>query len=289
MQEKYLLRHNKKWEEVITQPVNTLQLFITNKCNLRCTGCFYQHKLGKGEMSMEEYKNHVLEYEKEVGKVILLGGEPTLHPNLDEMIDFNNKRGLKTTVYTNGIGIKKLEAVDLSKTQVRIGVYGSFSSEKPLYKIPVPDFPVTIVYMLRRDNVSEFRQTAAMAENRFNCNGFYISSIRDITATQDFWKDTPETVPLGEYYKLVQEFVYDYEGQIPVLHIARRGVIETEKQSNGTDKCRFGNIFPDGEKIICPFDISRKITADKLVFGERHCNKNKSCILKKIVLRRKNA
>jgi hypothetical protein len=128
-----------------------------------------------------------------------------------------------------------------------------------------------------------------MAEERFNCNGFYISSIRDITSTQDYWKDTPETLSLPEYYDQVQRFVLNYSGTIPVLHIARRGVIQTDGQTNEVDTCRFGNIFPDGEKIICPFDISRKIKADSLVFGKRHCNKSKSCILKKIVLRRKDA
>jgi len=288
MRGKYFLKYNeRRWEEVTSRGVNTLQLFITNKCNLRCTGCFYSHKLGKEEMSLSEYKNHVLEHENEIEKVILLGGEPTLHPDLGEMIEFNNKKRLATTIYTNGSQIKSLEGMDLSKTQVRLGVYGSFSSEKPLYKILSPNFPVTVVYMLRTDNISELDETALMAEHRFNCNGFYISSIRDITSTQDFWKDTPETVPLDEYFRLVQGFVDSYTGEIPVLHIARRGVIETKKQSDEIDRCRFGNIFPDSEKIICPFDISRRVTTDKLVFGKRPCNKDKSCILKKIVLRRK--
>ena len=30
-----------KWKERITDPVPTLQLFITNKCNKRCAGCFH--------------------------------------------------------------------------------------------------------------------------------------------------------------------------------------------------------------------------------------------------------
>ncbi|MFA5258448.1 MAG: radical SAM protein [Candidatus Pacearchaeota archaeon] len=288
MRGKYFLKYNeRRWEEFTSRGVNTLQLFITNKCNLRCAGCFYSHKLGKGEMSLPEYKNHILEHENEIKKVILLGGEPTLHPDLGKMIEFNNEKGLATTIYTNGSQIKSLEGLDLSKTQVRLGVYGSFSSEKPLYKILSPNFPVTVVYMLRTDNIHELDEAALMAEHRFNCNGFYISSIRDITSTQDFWKDTPETVPLDEYSRLVQSFVDTYNGEIPVLHIARRGVIETKKQSDEIDRCRFGNIFPDAEKIICPFDISRRITTDKLVFGKRPCNKNKSCILKKIVLRRK--
>ncbi|VVB78457.1 7-carboxy-7-deazaguanine synthase [uncultured archaeon] len=285
--ERYLLEYdNKKWEEFVAEPVNTLQLFITNKCNLRCKGCFYSHKLGKGEMSIEEYKKHVFDNSKTIKKVIILGGEPTLHPNLEEMIQFNNSQDLRTTIYTNGHNLKRLENADLSKTQIRIGVYGSFNSEKPLYKIPSPNIPVTVVYMLRKDNITELNEAATMAESRFDCKAFYISSIRDITITQDYWKDTPETIPLKEYYQLVQKFVNEYEGGISSLHIARRGVIETKKQSNHINKCRFGNIFPDGEKIICPFDISRKLVASEISFGKNYCNKG-GCVLTKIVLERK--
>jgi len=45
-----------KWQELIPRPVNTLQLFITNKCNNRCKACFYAHKLGSEEMSFDDYK-----------------------------------------------------------------------------------------------------------------------------------------------------------------------------------------------------------------------------------------
>jgi organic radical activating enzyme len=276
-----------RWQEVISNPINTLQLFITNRCNLRCNGCFYRNRLGKEEMSLEEYSEHVERYRDEIDKIILLGGEPTIHKNLGEMLDLNRKLGLRTTIYTNGFNLKNLENTNLKDVSVRIGVYGAYSSEKPIANLERTKIPVDIVYMLRKDNVKELMLTAKIAERDFNCKSFYISSIRDITLTGSFWRDTEETIPIEEYAEIIQEFVSRYDGNIPVLHIARRGVLYTENTGQKVDCCRFGNIFPDNQKVICPFDISRNITSPELVFNKRKCNKHTECILRKIVLKRK--
>lgn len=279
------LSYNKsRWKETFSEPFNTLQVFITNKCNMKCKACFYAYKLGKGEINFEVYKKALSKYVNQIDKVILLGGEPTLYKDINRVIDLNTRLDLKTTVYTNGSNIKILEKADLSRTKIRIGVYGAKLSEKPLAKVPKTNLPVTIVYMLRKNNVKELMKTAKMAEKRFNCQGFYISSIRDIAITQDYWKDTKETLPLDEYFEIVQKFINDYDGNIEKIHIARRGLIATKNKP--IKKCRFGNIFPDGKKIICPLDISKKIYTNKLKFNKRFCNKNKECILQKMVLRR---
>lgn len=278
--------NNSEWEELTPSPVNTLQVFITNKCNLRCKACFYAHNLGKEDMSLEEYKQAVRKYLGNIRKVILLGGEPTLHKDLNKIIAFNTESGLRTTLYTNGTNLKALKKADMSKTKIRIGIYGAELSEKPLEDVPSVKFPVTIVYMLRKDNIKDLPRAMRLAENNFNCQAFYISSIRDIAATQDYWKDTAQTLPLGEYFKVVQKTVTNYKGNINELHIATRGVIKTKNNQNPVSKCRFGNVFPDGKKITCPLDISKKVYTKELRFNERKCNKHHECILQKIVLRK---
>jgi len=275
-----------KWKEVGAKHVNTLQFFITNKCNLKCKACFYAHKIGKEEMTFKEYRRYISDYINRIDKVVLLGGEPTLYSDLEKLIDYNQRIGLKTTIYTNGAYLERLENINLKDTKIRLGVYGAYKSEKPLAKVPKTNVPLTVVYMLRRNNVDELMKTAKMAEKRFNCKSFFISSIRDITRTQDFWKDTKDTLPLEEYYKVVQEFMKNYKGGLEKIHISKRTVITPGKRFKTVDRCRFGNIFPDGKKIICPLDISRRVYSKKLIFGERKCNKNKDCIMAKVVLKR---
>lgn len=280
--ERLLQYDETRWEEVPARLSSTLQLFITNKCNLRCKACFYADNLGKDDMPLEDYKEHVMHYKSRIQKVILLGGEPTLHKDIGQMVSFNRENGLRTTIYTNGARIKRLESIDMADVELRVGVYGSHHSEKPLDKIDKVSFPITIVYMLRKDNVCELMETADMAEE-YNCKRFFISSIRDIADTGSFWDDNEDTLPLGEYADVLQDFVLDYKGSIE-LNISKRGVLKGKKEPK-PDKCRFGNIFPDKKMIICPFDISLKKYADELCFNERQCNKNSSCLLMKIVLK----
>jgi len=286
MAENFLLHYNEGiWLEKIPAPLNTLQLFITNKCNLRCQGCFYRHKLGQTEMSLEQYQAYLEKYLPQIQKVILLGGEPTLHPQLPQIIALNQERGIKTTIYSNGFNLRPLEKINLDLVKIRVGVYGAQQSEKPLAKVTPTELPLTIVYMLRQDNISELAATAELAEKEYNCQDFYISSIRDIAATDNYWLDTAETIPVSNYAKIIQNFVDNYQGQIKRLHLATRGVIITKNNDfTSVNRCRFGNIFPDQEKIICPLDISKKLTTNELSFDERACTKHYKCILQKIIL-----
>lgn len=282
-----LIYDKEMWEEKIAEPVATLQLFITNRCNLRCKGCFYAHKLGREDMPFEDYQKHITGHLGfGIRKIILLGGEPTVHNDICRMINWNTGKGLKTTIYTNGFGIEKFAQEDLNQCDIRIGVYGLKNNERPLARIKKPDFPVTFVYMLRKDNLIELLPAAKEMEEKFGGTKLFISSIRDILKTRDYWKDTDETLTFDEYFSAIQNFIDSYNGNMEI-HIARRGVIETDTPREKIRHCRFGNIFPDGKKIICPFDISREITADKLVFGLRPCNKNSECLLRKIILARK--
>lgn len=277
-----------KWQEIQTIPVNTLQLFITNRCNLRCKGCFYAHGLNNTEMSVDDYRRFLDAYDGKFQKVILLGGEPTLHRNLQEILDINNSRKLKTTLYTNGVHLEKLETMSLGTTDVRIGVYGVYNSEKALSKVYKTKLPVKIVYMLRKNNIDELYLATKYAEENFDCKSFYVSSIRDITTTGDYWLDTDETISNNEFANIVQEFIDKYDGNIKRLDIATRGVLVTDKQDfKYTKHCRFGNVFPSGKTIRCPFDIGLQKFTDVPLFIQHLCDKHNKCILQKIVLMRK--
>jgi len=291
MKEPILLTYDQNvWEEKQTTPVNTLQVFITNKCNLRCQGCFNVNNLGSNEMSFEDYKELVSEHTDTVKKVIILGGEPTLYPRLKDAIHLNNSLGLNTTIYSNGHKLQSLSDVDLSKTTIRIGVYGFKSSEKPLTNIKWTDLPIDIVYMLNQDNLKEFFGAVKYIEEDLGLKKLYISSIRDILTTGDFWKDTEFTISPIEYAGFVQMFINSYQGNLEEVHISRRGTITTANtlsNPNKQIKCRFSNYFIDGRKIICPFDISKNLTTNNdFSFNTRKCNKHSECLLQKIVLKR---
>lgn len=77
-------------------------LNINSACNLSCHWCYAQK--AKDQMSAEDARKylHIL---RQIGvkKVILLGGEPTIHPQLMEILSVASTEGVSCSLITNGI------------------------------------------------------------------------------------------------------------------------------------------------------------------------------------------
>jgi organic radical activating enzyme len=90
-----------------------MNLLITNICNKECPYCFAQEKVAIGaQVSVSNRQNITLEnVEKylnflEAGndkRFKILGGEPAVHPQFNEIVQMGLDRGLDVTVFTNGI------------------------------------------------------------------------------------------------------------------------------------------------------------------------------------------
>jgi len=97
-----------------------LYVDLTNKCNLRCPICYQgDNKYMKEKKWNIEDFNYVCQ--KLPSKVIFrfLGGEPTLHPNIDKIISISKRYGHIVSIVTNGIKIsedidflKRLKSID---------------------------------------------------------------------------------------------------------------------------------------------------------------------------------
>ena len=284
MHKSNLIYDHNKWHLNVPSLHRTLQVFITNRCDRECNGCFFKSYFGNEDMSFEQYKTTVQDYiQQGIKKVILIGGEPSLHPNLIDMIKYNQDCGLPTTVYTNGRDLQMFNPINLDNVTIRIGVMGLYNSEKPLSKIQIPDYPLFIVYMIREDNRNELEETISFVEENFNCDDFMFSSIRDIETTGSFWADTKQTVSNYMYKDIVEKVISSYSGNVRRLHISCRGVISDGKH---TDTCRFLNIFTDNQKIKCPLDICKHKYTDDDFLIDHKCNKY-GCVLTKVVLERK--
>lgn len=75
---------------------------ITNKCNLRCKHCA---AISLIEQSIPEYPNwkKVIDYVCDfVDSITLLGGEPLLFPEIEELIGYANSKNIKILIITNG-------------------------------------------------------------------------------------------------------------------------------------------------------------------------------------------
>jgi len=104
---------------------------VTNKCNLRCKGCFFfssdEHKKSPDEMDIRKWEDFVdKEKKRGVNLAILIGGEPTLF--LDRVEAFYKR--LPTYCATNGI--IKVPRDRFPGMMVGISLWGDEEDEKTL-------------------------------------------------------------------------------------------------------------------------------------------------------------
>ncbi|MHC4399909.1 MAG: radical SAM protein [Planctomycetota bacterium] len=88
---------------------------ITDKCNIRCTGC-YRLRL-EGHKPLEEIKEEIrfLKKWRNVDVVYLAGGEPLIHPDVVEIVRFIKQLRIKATSLTNGEALDKNLLRELKK------------------------------------------------------------------------------------------------------------------------------------------------------------------------------
>jgi len=104
---------------------------VTNKCNLRCKGCFFfssdEHKAAAEEMDIKKWEAFI---DKEMGRgvnlAILIGGEPTLY--LDRVEAFYKR--LPTFCATNGL--IKIPRDRFPDMMLGISLWGDEADEKTL-------------------------------------------------------------------------------------------------------------------------------------------------------------
>ncbi len=83
-------------------------LLLTNICNRDCPYCFALGQIEAGttkpnwQMSWAELEKIVSYLDPKVDIVSLLGGEPTLHSDFAEIVEWLSKQGFRIKIFTNG-------------------------------------------------------------------------------------------------------------------------------------------------------------------------------------------
>jgi SynChlorMet cassette radical SAM/SPASM protein ScmF len=104
-------------------PLTSLYMYISGSCNLACRHCWisptYDPDNSKGEFLKLDYIKKAVREAKPLGlqTVKLTGGEPMLHPQFCEIIDYLDTENISITMETNGTLIDDIMAKYL-KTKV---------------------------------------------------------------------------------------------------------------------------------------------------------------------------
>lgn len=102
-----------------TKDLMTFEVSIVDHCNLSCQMCDHYSQLSdKWFVDMEQYEKDMIQmgklFQNQMAAVSLLGGEPTLHPELGRCIEiarreFPEDLGTEIIILTNGIKLLELE------------------------------------------------------------------------------------------------------------------------------------------------------------------------------------
>lgn len=137
---------------------------ITDRCNLTCPTCYAGSSPTYGRhRTFEEVKkmlDTIVENEKEPDVVQISGGEPTLHPNFFEILDYAKTLPIKhMMVNTNGLEIaKNFEFAKRLK---------SYSPDFEIY-LQFDSFKEEALFSLRGANLDKIREKAIENLNKLN-------------------------------------------------------------------------------------------------------------------------
>ena len=112
-----------------------LWLEITAKCNLFCSHCYAESGPQAdlyGNMTYDDWRR-VLDEAAELGcrSVQFIGGEPTMHPQLDDLLDHANHRGFEfIEVHTNATRLGRELVGCFQRSGVHVGT--AFYSDDPV-------------------------------------------------------------------------------------------------------------------------------------------------------------
>lgn len=95
----------------------SMQIDVTNFCNLACSHCYHPHHVNKGSLSLREWIGIIDQYEillKRLslrGHVIICGGEPLTSPYLFPILENIRKRSIPfhISILTNGTLVKRMD------------------------------------------------------------------------------------------------------------------------------------------------------------------------------------
>ena len=169
---------------------------ILTRCNLRCQHCYINpEQQGKERLSLETVKRWMKAFvsDKKASNLILIGGEPTLHPELHLCIRAARKMGYASiTVDTNGFFFNRiLEKVapeeldyfsvglDGSSREVNDVIRGSGSYKRctsGIEKAMARGFNVSVIYTVSRLNIRDLKNMPALLKS-LGVDRFFIQVI----------------------------------------------------------------------------------------------------------------
>ena len=172
-----LVRLEEHWRNIDFE----LKFEITERCNLNCSFChqeFGKRTKFKEDFSLESFKQIIdaAKLEKQIKYIRITGGEPLLHPQVKDFLQYATSAGFCTILNTNG-------------TELSSSIIADLLSFVGIWKISLPSFDAT-----RTDSITRCSQTwdkklnalQLLKENNCNVDLLIVLTKENISHISDF-------------------------------------------------------------------------------------------------------
>lgn len=174
----------------------SIQIAPTDKCNLDCIFCSVKKREGN-ELSFESacYAIHKLSNLGAKTIEITGGGDPTLYPFINELIEFSIALNLKVGLITNGIKLNDKILINTIKklTWIRISLNGLDYIKDITFEIPKE---TTLGFSYVWNELSNIDKIQKLLEYKENYNAKYVRIVPDCRNVKFIEKYRKEILPI---------------------------------------------------------------------------------------------
>lgn len=276
-------------------PLRSFYLYLTNGCNLRCRHCWITPTYVDGKPSPGDYidfkklKNAVTAARPlGLSNAKLTGGEPVLHPQFVDIVDFFTKEKIPLTMETNGTLIDRELASYLKENTNLWHISVSLDSPRPSYHdwfrgvegafdkavqgiqhLVAAGYRPQIIMCPHKGNLHEIDDLVKLAVD-LGAGSVKFNPVSDVGRGKSL-HEKGDTLGFDEILKLVHYVNQDLQQRIPIpltimVPPALLSIGELLRTGNHCGTCQVMNvlgILGSGEMALC--GIGR--TIPELCFG----------------------
>lgn len=181
--------------------MGAIQIDITNVCVNRCSNCtrFCGHHKKPFFMDLETFKKAVDSFEDYEGVVGIIGGEPTLHPDFEKMVEYLREKRIGKKFELSRQPIPDMQEHILKNLYNGKSKIGLWSSLNPGYYRNFEVINDTFEYQLLNDhNNTCMHQAILMSRKELGISDEEWPEIRDNCFAQNEWSAT--ITPKGAFF-----------------------------------------------------------------------------------------
>ncbi|MCI7068513.1 MAG: radical SAM protein [Mollicutes bacterium] len=152
-------------------------LTLNRTCNLRCKWCYARDTEYKSSLTMsKDLAFELIDFFDSINvkHIILIGGEPTIHPDFFEILEYAKEKKVKCALVTNGLMFKNDEFIDKYKSMGmnRVSLSLKGEDEKTYKEITGFDGFQETIDIIKKLVSSDISVSVSMVLTENNMNSF---------------------------------------------------------------------------------------------------------------------